>query len=672
MALVAWQATITNESGDVQTNASVEVRVEASGALAATYSDRDGASPVANPLTADSGGFVRFYAAGGAYRITATRNGFERIWRHVSLGALSERDDVPSSLVRYEQTAAEVTVGVTPTDDSYPPGDTRRTGDTGDGTTDDKDAQQETADVENGTSFIAKGDHNLSNSGPVSWTDTVIQGEAGSVIKGNAGADSYQVHGRVSVRHLEFDTHDNALVNDNTTDGAVELSVSENEFHSGDNIPLFVSAPITYANVIGNYFHDGMGQQIRFGVDTHSLQAGWHHIVAAFNFFQNINTTTGASTAAVLSYVPFSKLIGNHAESISGDTANETWFFYVKSPHGIVALNTGNGLTDAVAGTMYGLNLKGTARGTSSTPNGYGALGLANQLVGSDEGVAFQMEAEEQALIANSAEGFPDGIEQGSGDMSCNRTIANRLRGTAASGSMGHGMTASGTKFLNALNMSYSFESGTSIFASGATTIDRIIQLGEHHEGINNAAGRGLEIIASTPGNITRAIVGDITLRSFDNGVRLDGVIGAILHDLDISDIGNDPTIFDFTDSAQIVGRNFYRKTTQTTDATATNVLNFPLATNGQSVHIKMTAIARRNDGTEHAHFERHCLAKRESGTTSVVEQSTAFTLGNGAGTLEADGSIDFNASGSNIQCRVTGKAATTYNWMCTFDCELL
>jgi hypothetical protein len=568
----------------------------------------------------------------------------------------------------WHRTAAERTATVTPADLAHPPGHMLRNYS---GSGDAETAIAAHASVGYGESRFQKGTYSIA-AGPVTWANAQIRGEFGAVVQGNTGADTFDVNERFSVERLEFDTFDTALINTDTTDTPVEFSVTECEFHSSDNIPIHISAPITYARVLCSYFHDNMGQQIRFGQDTYSLQSGWEGALAAFNLFKDIESTNDASTAAVLSYAPFTKIIANHAKNIIGDADNETWFYYIKSPHGIIALNTGNGLQTSTTDTLYGINLKGTARSDTSGPNGYGAMALGNQLVGSNESSAFQMEAEEQALIANSAENFPRGIEQGSGVLTGNRVIGNRVRGTDTASTTAHGSTASGTKLLNALNMFYKFASGTSIGTLTTDTIDRIIQLGEHIEGINSSAGRGVDIVAATNGNITRAIVGDLTVRSFLNGVRIRGVTGATLHDLDISDIGSAPSVFDFTGSAQIVGRNVYRVTAQTTDATATNVHSFPVFTDAQTVHIKMTAIARRSDGTEQAVFERRCLGRREGGTTAVVEQSTATTLGNGVGTLEADGSIDFSASGSNIQCRVTGKAGTTYNWMCVFDFELL
>lgn len=92
MALARWQATIVDESGNIQAAASVEVRSEASGLLVSIYSDRAGATPLSNPMTADSEGYAAFHVVGGAYKITAQKGSFARQWRYVGIGTMQEVD----------------------------------------------------------------------------------------------------------------------------------------------------------------------------------------------------------------------------------------------------------------------------------------------------------------------------------------------------------------------------------------------------------------------------------------------------------------------------------------------------------------------------------------------------------------------------------------------------
>jgi hypothetical protein len=88
-----WQSTITDERGNVVPGAEVRVQREAPGApLAKIYADRAGTTLLANPATADETGFIRFFAAGGAYKITASAPGFSREWRYQPIGTAAETD----------------------------------------------------------------------------------------------------------------------------------------------------------------------------------------------------------------------------------------------------------------------------------------------------------------------------------------------------------------------------------------------------------------------------------------------------------------------------------------------------------------------------------------------------------------------------------------------------
>jgi hypothetical protein len=93
MALAAWQATIVDDSGNVQASAAITVALDVPGQPPAQcFSDRNGTTPIGSSFNADADGFVRFFAAGGAYKITATLGAFSREWRYVAIGLAAESD----------------------------------------------------------------------------------------------------------------------------------------------------------------------------------------------------------------------------------------------------------------------------------------------------------------------------------------------------------------------------------------------------------------------------------------------------------------------------------------------------------------------------------------------------------------------------------------------------
>jgi hypothetical protein len=91
MTLSVFQATITDQYGDVQAGAEVEVVNEATGLPATLYSTRGGAATT-NPMFADADGFAQFYTDPGEYRITATSGVFSKTWRYVRIGDAGGKD----------------------------------------------------------------------------------------------------------------------------------------------------------------------------------------------------------------------------------------------------------------------------------------------------------------------------------------------------------------------------------------------------------------------------------------------------------------------------------------------------------------------------------------------------------------------------------------------------
>jgi hypothetical protein len=115
MPLARREFTVVDESGNIVTDAQVEVRREVAGTpLAPIFSDRDGLTPLANPFPVDEDTAVAaFHAAGGAYRVRAFKTGFERVERYVAIGTMAETDagliisaDVPTAWVFDDSTSA--------------------------------------------------------------------------------------------------------------------------------------------------------------------------------------------------------------------------------------------------------------------------------------------------------------------------------------------------------------------------------------------------------------------------------------------------------------------------------------------------------------------------------------------------------------------------------------
>jgi hypothetical protein len=100
MSLARFQRTVVDNTGAVLSGASVEVRIQDTNALASIYSNRAGTTAKSNPFTVGSDGIAAFYAAGNAYKITATSGANTITWEYVGIGTAQEldEDDIQSLL----------------------------------------------------------------------------------------------------------------------------------------------------------------------------------------------------------------------------------------------------------------------------------------------------------------------------------------------------------------------------------------------------------------------------------------------------------------------------------------------------------------------------------------------------------------------------------------------
>lgn len=120
MTLYRWQATITDEFGNVMPGAQVTVRSEASGLLPSLFADKAGTEPLGNPFTIDTegNGAAAFYVAAGFYEITATLGTLIAEAQDANVGAMNvavydpggvEADGFDSTNIRYDNTASGLT-----------------------------------------------------------------------------------------------------------------------------------------------------------------------------------------------------------------------------------------------------------------------------------------------------------------------------------------------------------------------------------------------------------------------------------------------------------------------------------------------------------------------------------------------------------------------------------
>lgn len=111
--LARYQSFALDDAGNVLASPTVEVRNEATSALAPLFSDRAGASGMTNTFTGGSDGLIAFHVAGGAYKITVTKGAVTRIFRYVAIGTAAEADAIDPTAIAVSANKLVDQTGVT-------------------------------------------------------------------------------------------------------------------------------------------------------------------------------------------------------------------------------------------------------------------------------------------------------------------------------------------------------------------------------------------------------------------------------------------------------------------------------------------------------------------------------------------------------------------------------
>jgi hypothetical protein len=536
----------------------------------------------------------------------------------------------------------------------------------GDGVTDDTAAIQAAIAADEGELHFNDGIYAIAI-GTIDVENNSLTGKTQSTIKGTSLIAGFEVNEKIKISNISFDTFTQTLFNNVTIAPAVNLTVDDVAFLNGESSSINVDAPIKKALITQSYFANNKGPVVRFGQNTYALQAGYGPVSVMFNCFDGIATRNTASTVGgVLSYAPYSKIIANDIRNVVGGVGDETFGVYTKSRHGIVAFNTIDNVS-SVGVTKYAINLKGSERGSTATPQGYGALAIGNIVTGSSTVIGLQMQADQQTVIGNFFDNVLTGIEQGTAVLDDNISIGNRT--ISAGGVSSRGVTAAsitGERIIDALSVHRNVRIGVRYATASTNSFDRLLISGHHLESDAAPGDRGVIVSAGTIGNITNVNVKDITTKNHSRAVDFEGVYGGIIENIRSTGLTTATRPIQLVNCKNIIGNNVWEYDVQTTGNTATSAYQMAIS-DGNLLTIKAKALARKSGGTSEIYIEREFLFKQEAGVASLVASGTANTLGAGA-----VGGLDASITSNRPLIRVTGAVAETWDWSVWIDFVLM
>lgn len=565
-------------------------------------------------------------------------------------------------------TEAERAAGIQWVDGNYDPGDVRRHGSVRDGSTDDAQAVTDWLNVGlQSVSLVHPG----SDIKVTAWTEFVadsdisIIGYADAKITGVTSLDFIRpTGGNIEIDGVDLDSWNRGLSNLIAETGTTDFfRVIKSKFETFSDSVVDHERPLNRAIVALNEFINVADLVVRFGENTFANQLLRKNIQILFNRFDNIDASSTDSAAASLVYGIDIGVIGNIINDIDQTGTGEAWGLYSKMINGINAFNHIADVLAAGNSDNVGIALKGTARGTSSTPNGIGSLTIGNMIrdIGTSNvrGIGVRSQADEQTVCFNAIEDAGlNGIQFDGVDCNHCLSLGNRIIFATSTGTIGvsfaqagRGLRSIGDDIVNA-NVGIRVATDAINDANDAVVSDALI----------SAAGSAIQTNPSTT-NVNGLLVSRNIVSSASVGMQFNG--GTLVNNVRLldNDFRGATTEIGGTIPADIEVRHTF--IAQTTNATATQAISLALP-DESAFRVEARIIAKSSDTSERAMYHKAAVVYRDGGGSATIQGSVQDVTTDVEVTAGMNGTITVN--GNSVRVTVTGIAATTIDWKVSLD----
>ena len=468
-------------------------------------------------------------------------------------------------------------------------------------------------------------------------------------------------------------------------DGLVSGSAgaSEDYWHETDGTTSVLTVEEPTAKLVIPYFKGTNLTSVgmRFGTNDYAESLNWRGPTVLGGFIDEVGTDDESDLAShygLITYVPETTVIGFSASNIRGQgdmeegEAGDTECLYAKSRHGLfVGVRAKNGGRGEAA-----INIKGSQRGETGSPLGYGVgvYGFTvvyddDYLAASPEGTApagINLANDNIVAIGGMIEGAPGSYIMSHSspyeDLICEGVLGTK--GDVINGGL-FVKSNGGVHSFSRHTIRVNAESpGSAVRVQGQDVATRLIL-----EGNRLVGGEYSFLLRPDEDSILDVIIRGGTVLSPDTALFIlqeKRLRRLIVENVAVEDVpagtgcvfsGSGPGV------DHIVWRGVDGIVRQTADATPVPILTLPTAYGGvTSVKARITG----TDGTSFLCREHVAVYKNVSGTvTQIGSGSTPIN--------EVDGTSWTTAiavSGQTLQFQVTGEASTTINW--TIDAEVV
>lgn len=400
------------------------------------------------------------------------------------------------------------------------------------------------------------------------------------------------------------------------------------------------------------------GTVIRFGRNVFAEQDNWiNNRVMNCDFIDTVShpTSTTTDTRNILMNGKDGHITNNTMDTITGQSTSETHAIFTKARDTVIAGNTIKNVT--IGSTISAINIKGSAKGITVTPQGFGCNVNGNIIDVADAGI--RVRCSDTLVISNNIRNVKLGIEAGTAENDRSSYIGNSLFGTGVVGSIGIDAGVVNEAIVANDNTVDGFVISIRVGSRGAISSKNVSVKGNKIIDTTTA----IQIFPSVGIPLTDVTITDNSVTDAATLIRFE--TGGILNDVTIKgNTGTNVTTYlSSTGLAAFPKSIDYEQlfTIQTTDAVLNTALSVTTQ-DGSAYILESDVIAGESAGADRATYKKRMLTFTTGGTATI--QGTLVTL---TPDIESAGAVpwtsDLAVGGDDIRMRVLGAAATTINW---------
>ena len=444
----------------------------------------------------------------------------------------------------------------------------------------------------------------------------ILQGQAISGASGNAtlrGPASTVIclspSTNFEIKNVVFDRWSSVVSRSEVESGSFDyVSIEKCRFMNCTSNVIAIQKAITDFYICDNDFENCTGTVgstaygILIGANTYANQDTWQEGWISRNRFKTMSATGTRSLAAVLAYGRRLTISDNKIDGMAQSGTGESWGIYTKARYSQVYGNFVNNVTAAGSTDVVGINIKGTTRLVTSSPQGFSVNVWGNQVtnvgVVASYGTGLRAQTDDVLLSGNIVENCRGGVVTDETSAYRNVRIQNNLvrYASVVAGTIGIIMEGAGSQVVADNNTVLNATTGLVLRTGPSGTM----QDGQATRNIFAGCDNGIVFDAFAGCTLDRPVFDDNVVTGGTYGILFNGSAGTVsnirLRNNDFARAANPVVGAPFATASSAYGNFGFLSNTATWDppsilnnASAATTLSVPGAALGDMVNVSFS-----------------------------------------------------------------------------------